>query len=155
MKISARIPLVPFGAARHRARAMPSGKRNNRGDMIWRAQIYMDPKYRAWIKEASPYFYRVAPESPMAGPLKLSMVVVVPFLKSDRRKIHVPRKWCSVKPDLDNVEKAVLDCAEAAGWIHNDSQICRGVKEKVRAAQGEDPFISVTIETIETPYHVR
>jgi len=155
MTCSVRLPLEPFGAARHRARAMPTGKRRPNGEPIFRAQIYKDTRYRDWCAEALPYFVQAAPESPLVGPLQLSLVVVLPFLKSDRRKSHVPRKWAHVKPDLDNVSKTVCDCAEDAGWFKSDSQICRAVAEKVRAAQGEEPSISVSVSRIDTPYHTR
>jgi Holliday junction resolvase RusA-like endonuclease len=134
---------------------MPTGRYSPKGQPLFRAQIYKDPKYRAWCEFALPYFLGATPESPMVGPLKLELVVVLPFLKSDQRKSHVPRKWAHVKPDLDNVGKAVLDCAEEAGWFKNDSQVCRSVCEKVRAEQGEGPSISVRVSRLEVPYHVR
>ena len=135
---------------------MPTGKRDKRGQPIFRAQIYKcRKKYVPWCDKAMPYFKSVAPGVPLTGPLQLSLVIVLPFLKSDRRKSHVPRKWASVKPDIDNVSKAVCDCAEEAGWFLNDSQIARCVIEKVRAAQGEEPSISIVVKTLDSPYHLR
>ncbi len=155
MTCEVRLPLVPFGAARTRTRAFNTGRRDGRGRPVYSTQHYMDEKYREWRELAMPYFLQAAPESALVGPLQLTLVVVLPFRKGDRRKSYVPRAWAPVKPDMDNVRKAIQDCAEAAGWFKNDSQIVRSVGEKVRAAQGEEPSISVRVSKIETPYHVR
>lgn len=146
MKVQARIPVEPFGAARHRARAMEyrPGK--------WRALIYEDGKYRRWRKTAQPWFERAAPDDPLEGPLQVSLVVVLPFRKSDHRKTkYVPRKWHTARPDLDNVLKAVLDCCQSAAWFRNDTQIARAVVEKLYASQGEEPSLSVTVRVLD-PY---
>lgn len=134
---------------------MPTGKTGKGGRPTFRAMIYKDPKYKAWCEEALPYFVRVAPETPLDGPLQMSLVIVAPFLKTDQRKAHVPRKWNDKKPDWDNVGKAISDTAEAAGWIVNDSRISRVLIEKVRAAQGEAPGISIVIKALDVPYHLR
>ena len=155
-KVSLRLPLEPFGAARQRVRAVPTGKRNARGEMIHRGQTYMDPKYAKWRDEAMPYFETAAPAAPLTGPLEVLLVAVVSFRATRRRKTTMPpRIWHATRPDIDNVLKAVLDCAQEAGWFLNDWQVARGVVEKVEAAQGEAPALSVVVRKLETPYHLR
>ena len=150
--IRLRLPLVPFGAARTRTRAFNTGRKDRRGQPIYSTQHFMDDAYREWRALAMPHFERAAPAHKLTGPLVFTLVAVHPFLKSDRRRTrHVPRRWHDVKPDFDNVSKAVLDCAEAAGWFHNDSQIARAVVEEVYAAQGEDPSLSIVVRELE-PY---
>lgn len=160
MKASVRLPLAPFGAARTGARAMPvtvKGRCPCGHWLVWAAQIYMRGKYRKWRDAALVYFKRARPEgAPFLGPLEVRLLAVLPFLKGDARKTRmVPRKWHVARPDLDNIEKAVLDCAQDAGWFVNDWQIARVVKEKCYAAQGEEPSISVVVAKLETPYHLR
>lgn len=161
MRIGLKLPLEPFGAARTGARAMPvtsKGRCSACGTWrTWVAQLFMRGKYRKWRSKALPYFLRARiDECPLTGPLELRMLIVMPFRKGDARKtMMVPRKWHVARPDKDNVEKAVLDCAQEAGWFLNDWQVARGVVEKVYAAQGEDPGISIIVQKLETPYHLR
>jgi Holliday junction resolvase RusA-like endonuclease len=134
---------------------MPTGRCSKNGQPLFRAQIYKDVDYQAWCKAARPFFLAVAPEIPLDGPLQLSLVIIHKFRKGDQRKKHVPRRWCDAKPDWDNVGKAITDTAEDAGWIVNDSRISRVVIEKVRAAQGEAPGISIIVKKLDVPYHLR
>jgi len=137
-------------------RAVPTGQYGRDGQKVWRGQTYKDPKYAKWQRAAMPYFGRERPEHPLEGPLALSMVAVLKFRETDRRKTRfVPRKWHTARPDMDNVMKAIMDCAQNAGWFANDWQVVRVLAEKVYAAQGEEPSLSVIVVPIETPYHVR
>lgn len=150
------LPLVPFGAARTRTRAFPTGRKGKGGRPVFSVQHFMDAKYRAWREEAMPHFLRVAPEAPLQGPLQLTLVIVNPSLSAaEKLKRFTPRAWHAVKPDGDNVTKAVLDCAEEAGWMLGDAQVCRTLVEKVRAAKGEPPSLSIIVKRLDVPYHLR
>lgn len=116
----------------------------------------MDDKYRAWREKAMPHFIRVSPGSPLVGPLSLSLLIVNPSLSAaEKLKRFTPRTWHAVKPDGDNVTKAVLDCAEAARWMLGDAQVCLTVVHKVRAAKGEAPSLSIVVKVLDVPYHLR
>lgn len=155
-KVKVRLPLEPFGAARQRVRAVPTGRRDSKGGMIYRGTTYMAPQYEAWRKDALPFFNRAAPVTPLLGPLEALVVSVARFRKQRARKTTFPpRKWHDTRPDLDNILKAVLDCCQEAGWFLNDWQVARAVVEKVEAAQGEEPSVSVVVRRLETPYHLR
>ena len=56
------------------------------------------------------------------------------------------RLVCPVKPDLDNVVKAVLDGLRLK---FDDKQVCRLVSQKVCAAAGELPHVLVTVRRME------
>ena len=45
----------------------------------------------------------------------------------------------TVKPDLDNLEKAILDCLKDAGFFHDDSQVSAKVGEKRYVLGNERP----------------
>lgn len=150
------LPLAPFGAARTRTRAFPTGRKGKRGQPVFSVQHFMDPKYRAWREEAFPYFEAVAPKVPMSGPLQLSVLIINPSLSAvEKLKRYTPRTWHAVKPDGDNVTKAILDCAEESKWMLGDAQVARSIVEKVRAAKGEAPSLSIVMKLLDVPYHLR
>lgn len=150
--IQLRLPLEPFGAARTGTRAVPTGRFTKGRREIWSTQHYMNRKYRKWREAAMVFFLAQAPKHPISGPVALSLVIVMPFRKGDARKtMFVPRKWHTARPDFDNVAKAIMDCAQDAGWFLNDWQVSRCVAEKVYAAQGEKACIHITLKELE-PY---
>ena len=57
--------------------------------------------------------------------------------KTKKGMIEVP---CTVRPDLDNLAKSVIDCLAAAGWFSNDSVISRLVLAK---SEGDVPRLEV------------
>lgn len=83
------------------------------------------------------------PPEPLSGPVCLSVHWV--FRMAQRRRkckthkgmIEVP---CTVRPDLDNLAKSVIDCLAAAGWFTNDSVITRLVLAK---SEGDVPRLEV------------
>jgi len=86
---------------------------------------------------------------PFEGPLKLELTFMMPVPKSYSKK---SRNWClskfgthTKKPDLDNLEKSVMDAAEGILY-YNDSQICSKISNKVWA---EKPMIVLELSFIE------
>tara|TARA_R110000737_G_scaffold352251_1_gene397457 strand:- start:4342 stop:4743 length:402 start_codon:yes stop_codon:yes gene_type:complete len=53
------------------------------------------------------------------------------------------------KPDIDNLEKMLLDCLVYAGVIEDDNQVCITVSIKKIAAKNEDPYTKFTIYPLE------
>ena len=118
----------------------------------WSVRAWPDKGYEKWRAAAAPFFRRRAPRVPLEGPLELQLVVVMPFLEGDRRKTrHVPRRWHEARPDWDNVGKAICDAAQDHGWLKNDWLVARVVLEKVYAAQGEEPSVSIVLRPL-PPY---
>lgn len=151
-RLAVRFPIEVYGAARTRSRAIPTGQRDRNGCPQYRGGNYDDPKYDGWKKQVAPLFQLQAPRVPFDGPCMLSLVIVLPHTKAVAdRKRHTPREWHTVVPDLDNLEKSVKDAMQKAGWIVNDSRICKVAKEKVRAAKGEKPSVSIVLREL-PPY---
>ena len=80
-------------------------------------------------------------KAPKGQPLHAEITVVFPRKKALRktggRVIH------AVRPDLDNIVKAVKDALDVA--MHDDGQIVRLTAEKFYAAAGEDAHIAVRL----------
>jgi Holliday junction resolvase RusA-like endonuclease len=79
-----------------------------------------------------------APSAPLAGPIRLSLVFVLPLPKSAPRKLRErlgdPSDMPHVKrPDLDNLEKLVKDACNGVFWI-DDSQVFEVTKRKIYGA---------------------
>lgn len=55
----------------------------------------------------------------------------------------------AVRPDADNVLKAVLDGINRSGIWHDDSRVVEVMVTKEYAAIGEDPHVLVLIDTLE------
>ncbi|NTV60600.1 MAG: RusA family crossover junction endodeoxyribonuclease [Chlorobiaceae bacterium] len=95
---------------------------------------------------------RSAPETPFTGPLEVKMTYFFPRPKSHYGtgkngtilKISAPHFHTS-KPDLDNLEKFILDALNEVFW-KDDAQVCRVAKQKVYTDQ--TPGVMVRIESL-------
>lgn len=82
------------------------------------------------------------------GPLSVSIVFGMPVPKSWPRKaredalrgVLMPK----ARPDIDNLEKAVLDALNGLLWV-DDAQVVRKIGEKRYV---EEPFVEVSVEEI-------
>lgn len=81
---------------------------------------------------------------PLTGPVGVSLLFVFPTPKSLQRKSGWPCRWKSTKPDLDNLEKAVLDALKGIAWA-DDAQVALVAKKKVLAAPGQDVGVHVEV----------
>lgn len=73
------------------------------------------------------------PEVPISGPVWLSIHWVFRMPKRRRKcrtKKNLIETPCTVRPDLDNLAKSVIDCLADAGWFTNDAIISRLVLVK-------------------------
>lgn len=57
------------------------------------------------------------------------------------------RCWAPVKPDTDNLVKAVYDSVKGIVW-QDDKQVVQEFVQKVYAATGEGPIVEVTLEEV-------
>jgi Holliday junction resolvase RusA-like endonuclease len=69
------------------------------------------------------------PDPPLEGPLRVNLFFFMPrpmshYLKAGLRK--TAPEWHTVKPDRDNLDKAVLDCLTDSGFWIDDCQVCAG-----------------------------
>jgi len=73
---------------------------------------------------------------PLEGPLSVNLVFVLPRPKSRRKDVHH-----TVKPDLDNLIKWILDVANGILW-EDDKQITSVGSTKI---YGEQPRTIITV----------
>tara|TARA_R110000868_G_scaffold101057_1_gene278212 strand:- start:11235 stop:11516 length:282 start_codon:yes stop_codon:yes gene_type:complete len=86
--------------------------------------------------------------APLGGPLKLSLVFVMPRTQNQIWKTKpMPRIWHDKKPDFDNLEKSVCDALKGLVWF-DDSQICSVSTIKVIAAGDEQPHVEFACEVL-------
>jgi len=73
------------------------------------------------------------PAAPLTGPLRLDVVVVWPYRKSERASIVKSGRevWHTTKPDRSNVQKTLEDMLQECGYFENDSQLCDGSFSKL------------------------
>jgi len=83
---------------------------------------------------------------PLEGPLVLSLRFCLPRPGNKVWKTRpMPREPHIVKPDLDNLIKAVKDALKGLTW-RDDCQVCRyGSVEKCLAAGDEQPHVMIWI----------
>ena len=113
------IPIKPQGKARHRTRIVMIGKKPV-------AMQYAEQKAKAYeqaIRDAVIAQYR---GDPLDGPLIVSIYAW--FRKPKSSKLTHP----TVKPDADNIAKAVLDALNGILWF-DDKQVCQLSIHKVYA----------------------
>lgn len=97
-----------------------------------RKSIILSDKARRYHTEATEFLKRHAPKEPLKGYIKAEYTFFMKRLES-----HKNLKYPNVKPDHDNMIKAVQDCLEMAGFVENDSRIVWCVSRKIFAG-GED-----------------
>jgi len=113
------IPIKPQGKARHRTRVVMIGRKPV-------AMQYSDRKAKAYeqaIKDSVIARYK---GDPLDGPLIVSIYAWMKKPKSS--KLVYP----TVKPDSDNIAKAVLDSLNGILWF-DDKQVCQLSIHKVYA----------------------
>ena len=119
MSLEFTIPIKPQGKARHRTRVVMINRKPV-------AMQYADPKavkYEKAIRDAVIAQYCC---DPLDGPLIVSIYAW--FKKPKSSKLAYP----TVKPDADNIAKAVLDSLNGILW-HDDKQVCQLAVHKVYA----------------------
>lgn len=77
---------------------------------------YSDPKSRAYEKRVKQLTRDQYNDDPLLGPIRLEITYYIKPPKT------VKRQYPSVKPDLDNLNKSILDAMESVAF-KNDSQI--------------------------------
>ena len=87
-----------------------------------------------------------------SGPVSVSLMFDLPrpqshFRSNGELKPNAP-KWVEKKPDLDNLEKAVLDALTNVGVWRDDSQVVVVEKSKLYADQGCRPGCCVEIKEV-------
>jgi Holliday junction resolvase RusA-like endonuclease len=83
-------------------------------------------------------------EGPIDQPVLMVMDVWLPRPKSRPLRCRFPDR----KPDLDNIEKPIVDALQAAQVICNDSRICRKSVAKFYVEQDKPPGVLVQLRDL-------
>lgn len=145
MTIVARIPGEPMAQARPRARVHPRGF----------AQVYEPAECRRWKADARVVLERARGTAglsrPLAGPVECEVLAVFTCPLSTWRKTKPrTREPHTKRPDVDNVAKLVLDAATGVLWL-DDGQVSDLRVRKITGAQGEAPFVQLTVTAASVP----
>jgi Holliday junction resolvase RusA-like endonuclease len=91
---------------------------------------------------------RSHPGPPFDGPVSLQIVFVLdrPKCKIWKRR-EMPREPHSVKPDADNLTKAVMDALKGIAW-RDDAQVAELQVRKVIASGYEQPHTEIMIQSV-------
>lgn len=94
---------------------------------------YTPKRTQDWEAFVKLMAYQDAPEEPWDGPVAINLRFCI-----ERPKSVTPQKrpLPIVKPDLDNLEKAILDALNCV-WYTDDSRIVRKLSEKHYVPQGK------------------
>jgi Holliday junction resolvase RusA-like endonuclease len=140
MKISIYIPEVP-----PRATAQSKGVFVDRKG---RPRFFKKAPQKAAEENTLMLLKRYKPEGhqPMTGPLNVSIRLIFPYRKSEKKSVVrsgelVPM---GVRPDIDNLIKSMLDAAEPAGLWKDDGQVARLLCEKF---WGPIPHWTIDVES--------
>lgn len=87
-----------------------------------------------------------APEEPLHGPVFLQVRWCFPYRKSEKKSVtraglEIPH---TTRPDLDNLEKALLDVLTRCRFWEDDSQVFTKSTAKV---WGPEPYLAIAAKT--------
>ena len=143
MEIRFTVHAIPIAQPRQRHRVVSSRGKHFATNYTPKS----DPvnTFKAAVQLTASQVYKSAP---LEGPIGMDVILVFPRPKTVAKKLGDCRLPHDVKPDRDNVYKALSDAMN--GLIYrDDSQICDGRIVKCRAAADEQPHVEVTIWEIE------
>lgn len=131
------LPMVPLGKGR--GRAVLSG-----GFMRPTVRVVTPTRTRSWEEDFGLQAQQYRPEALLVGPVRVDVLAVLARpAKLPKRWSPVGLCWAPVRPDADNIRKAVLDALSE--WWKDDGQVVAGDTLKVYAERGRPPRITVRI----------
>lgn len=82
----------------------------------------------------------------LSGALKMEITLILPIPRSWSKKKRASAKYVSVRPDLDNYAKAVLDAFNNACVWNDDGQVSELI---IRKIYGEQAKAIISVEELE------
>lgn len=123
-----------YGWLQKNCRAIPSGIPKEHGVHAWKSVVLAD--FRLHYRNSKP----------MEGAIFVSIVFAMPRPKSKTRKtIANWRYWHEQTPDIDNLEKAVLDALKGFAWL-DDCQVCVNKSFAFVCGDGDRSGCAIRIE---------
>jgi Holliday junction resolvase RusA-like endonuclease len=99
-------------------------------------------KASKWKKEFIAKVLKDRPDKPYDFPLYVEITFEYPFLKKHKGEVDVLPK--TTRPDLDNLEKMVLDGLVEAGYMVDDSLVCSKHTHKLFSVSGPRILIDIS-----------
>lgn len=129
----------------------PRGKGSARGGKVGQ-RAHLDPATKAYMRRVTKHLTNIRKVATHVGPVEVEIVSVrsrpaylTPDFSGNLEQPPLGRIACPVKPDADNISKAILDCAKKAGIIADDALVVDLRVRKWWAADGEEPGVVLTI----------
>lgn len=145
IRIDIDVPAVPVPQPRQRTRIVTG----DNGAFVHNYTPKEHPvnAFKAGIREA---FRRAWSHAPLRGPVEIEAYFFMPRVgRMIWARKPMPRKPHTVRPDLDNMIKAVKDSLRGLAWM-DDSQVWRLVSEKQYCHGDESPHLLLRIHSEET-----
>lgn len=109
--------------------------------------MFQRKESRSWKGVAQVHMKEACP-APLEGPLLVEVMVVFACPKSAwKKRVPMPRRWHTGRPDFDNICKQVGDAGNGVLWL-DDSQIVRVEGRKLIGAQGEPERVEVVVRQL-------
>jgi len=139
-------PILFFARGLPKAQPRPRATSFRSKDGRRRTRVYDAGSADAWKAEVVAAGRPHRPRQPLAGPLTVHLTFYLPRPgRLQRRKDPDGPIPHDVKPDKDNLEKAVLDALTGDSWWNDDCQVFAGHTEKYYAAKADDPGCLVEV----------
>lgn len=147
MNISFFVPGDPKAQPRPKAFARRFGDK-------WHARVYDPHTAESWKSQIAIAAKDFVPFPALLGPICLTLEFYMPRPKSHFRSNGDPKEsapCCHIgKPDLDNLDKAVMDCLTQLGFWADDSQVFRKRSTKWYAV-GRATGCRIVVEPVGAP----
>lgn len=139
-------PIMSIGGAQYASFFVPGNPIAAPRPRAGRNGVYHDSRADGWKSLIILHFhYQCKPE--LSGAVELNMQFL--FLKPKKDPY---RFWMEHKPDIDNLEKAVMDALTRAHAWHDDSRVVLVQSLKRYALQDETPGVHIEIVSLpQTP----
>ena len=143
------VPAVPVAQPRPRASSRGGHTRVHTPTSIKQADGSRKPHpilaFKATLKHAAALAYQ---GPPLECPLRVDVTFVMPrpgkLIWKTRAMPRVPH---TIKPDRDNLDKAVMDALSGLLW-RDDCQVCDGRIVKVIASGAEQPHVEIVVSEV-------
>lgn len=127
----------------------PTATAQQKGVFVAGGRVRFFKKKR--VKEAEDFLAAMlapyAPRKPLEGAIRLSVEWTYPYRKSERKAVL--RRAMDIRhttrPDLDNLEKNLIDTMTRLAFWTDDAQVCEKHTAKFR---GAEPSIRIKVEAV-------
>lgn len=116
------------------------------GGRVLSGQYTPEGKVDDWRGDVLREALKVRPADPMVGPVELSLYFLFP--RTRRLMVKSVPMWRlghAVRPDVDNLCKAVMDCLRGIFW-RDDTQVAVLHATKAYVAKGERAGVEVMVQ---------